>query len=334
MKKLIISFCITAFAINASAQDIHFSQFYNSPLTLNPALTGRVNGAYRVGVIYRNQWLQSTPSGSPFVTYSGSFDMPFHLKNKDAVGAGVVVYQDNAGDGALKTTTFMASGAYHKALDKAGKHSLSLGTQLGYLQKKFDDQDGITENQFVGTVLDPTRPNGESLGGSQGSFDLNVGLMWNSLVGKRSAVYAGGSIFHVLEPTNNFVENTNFDIPRRFSMNAGADIGLGEKFSLLPSVIYQLQESADELNIGLAAAYMFSPNFTAYLGGFFRNPEIAPIIYTAFEFKNFRLGISYDIPQDEVKTLKDPGSVELSLIYIGKPKELPNPNSLLFCPRF
>lgn len=338
MKKIfaaIVCFCVVG---QLFAQDIHFSQFYNSPLTLNPALTGKMNGAYRVGAIYRNQWFQSSPTGTPFVTYSGSFDAPIRFKN-DALGLGLVAYQDNAGEDALKTLNIMGSVAYHKALGKSGKHSLSLGTQLGYLQKKLDDGAIITENQHQGTIYNPNLPTGENLDGSKGLFDMNIGLMWNSMVGKRSAIYAGGSMFHVLAPQNNFVQNVQFNMPRRFVANGGADIGLSEKFSLLPSLIFQYQDKAKELNAGLAMAYAFNQTFTWYLGGFYRFPETAPIAYTAFEFKGFRLGVSYDVPLSDVKELRPingsrPGSIEVSLLFVGKPKELPNPSSLLFCPRF
>jgi len=38
------------------AQDPEFSQFFASPLTLNPALTGKFSGSLRVAGNYRNQW--------------------------------------------------------------------------------------------------------------------------------------------------------------------------------------------------------------------------------------------------------------------------------------
>ena len=59
--KLIFSIILTvlsvAFVPNSSqAQDIHFSQYYNSPLTTNPALTGIFRGDIRAYGIYRSQW--------------------------------------------------------------------------------------------------------------------------------------------------------------------------------------------------------------------------------------------------------------------------------------
>jgi len=333
MKKLLAIIAIFS-SVNLWAQDIHFSQFYNSPLTLNPALTGKMNGAYRVGFLYRNQWFQASETGTPFITYSGFADAPIRFK-KDALGVGLVAFQDNAGEGALKTMSAMASVAYHKGMGKDGRHSLSLGVQLGINQKKLSDGDIRTENQYIGTFYDPNRPTGENLKGSNTKFDMNVGLHWNSMVGKRSAIYAGGALFHVLSPENNFVQNVSYKLPRRFTVNGGADIGLGEKFSLLPTLIFLYQDKAKEINAGAAFAYAFSQSFTWYLGGYYRiNTVKEPIAYTAFDFKGFRLGLSYDFALTELNGSNKPGSIELSLIFVGKAKPLPNPSSILFCPRF
>ncbi len=333
MKKFFVIAIILFSGISLFAQDIHFSQFYNSPLTLNPALTGKMNGSYRIGAIYRNQWFQYSTTGSPFVTYSGSFDMPINLKN-DAIGVGLFVYQDNAGEDFLKTLNVMASLAYHKAIGKDGKHALSIGTQLGYIQKRISEDDLRFFNNYDGTVYNPNRPSGEFFGNnSKGNFDFNVGLMWSSMFGKRSAFYAGGSMFHILQPENNFVQNFKFDLLRRYVGHAGLDIGIGEKFAILPSVIFMNQNKAQELNMGAALAYDFTKSFTWYLGGFYRLND-APIAYTAFEVKGARLGISYDFVTSSLKNYNKPGAIELSLIYVGKPKPLPNPSSLLFCPRF
>ena len=54
------------------SQDIHYSQFYSSPLTLNPALTGVNDCTYRIAAMYRNQWQSVT---DPYQTPSISFDI-------------------------------------------------------------------------------------------------------------------------------------------------------------------------------------------------------------------------------------------------------------------
>ena len=60
----------------AQAQDPHFSQFFASPLTLNPAFTGKFDGQWRLAANHRDQW-PSIPKA--YVTTSASLDFPVSL---------------------------------------------------------------------------------------------------------------------------------------------------------------------------------------------------------------------------------------------------------------
>ena len=108
MKKLLLTLLLFAGFVSVSlAQDPNFSQFFASPLTLNPALTGKFDGTFRVAGNYRNQW----PSiNNAFVTKTASAD--FHLlKNNlpeiDRWGFGVLFMNDQNGNGALAPTNFL-----------------------------------------------------------------------------------------------------------------------------------------------------------------------------------------------------------------------------------
>ena len=62
------------------SQDLHFAQFFNSPLTTNPANTGFIpDGDYRLGINYRNQW--SNIMTMPYKTMSAFGDMQI-MKDK------------------------------------------------------------------------------------------------------------------------------------------------------------------------------------------------------------------------------------------------------------
>ena len=81
----------------AQAQDPGFSQFFASPLSLNPALTGKFNGVVRIAGNYRNQW----PSiNNAFITSTVSVDAPI-LRNKlpenDTWGIGLMAMTDKTG---------------------------------------------------------------------------------------------------------------------------------------------------------------------------------------------------------------------------------------------
>ena len=48
MKKILLLISILVFVKWAEAQDPNFSQFFSSPLNVNPALTARINSDWRV----------------------------------------------------------------------------------------------------------------------------------------------------------------------------------------------------------------------------------------------------------------------------------------------
>src|SRR6476661_5740168 len=99
MRKILCSIVILAFALESHAQDPNFSQFFASPLTLNPALTGKFDGVYRVAINYRNQW---PTINNAFTTATASVDFGI-LKNRipdfDQFGIGVMGFTDKSGNG-------------------------------------------------------------------------------------------------------------------------------------------------------------------------------------------------------------------------------------------
>src|SRR5258708_32603958 len=109
MRRLIyVLICIIYFLPEQiQAQDPAFSQFFASPLTLNPALTGKFNGIIRVAGNYRNQWPQIN---NAFVTSTISVDGNI-LGNKispgDAWGVGIMAMSDRTANGIL-TSNYVA----------------------------------------------------------------------------------------------------------------------------------------------------------------------------------------------------------------------------------
>src|ERR1700748_3292416 len=61
--------CLALSVFRGNAQDLHFSQWFNSPLITNPANTGFIPDAdYRIGANYRDQW--SAVMATPYKTMS------------------------------------------------------------------------------------------------------------------------------------------------------------------------------------------------------------------------------------------------------------------------
>src|SRR3954462_3737831 len=101
MKKIVLLLMTGCSLLKTIAQDPNFSQFYSSPLSLNPALTGKFNGKLRVAGNYRNQWPEISQA---FITSSLSVDMPIltnRLSETDTWGIGILAMTDKTANGIL-----------------------------------------------------------------------------------------------------------------------------------------------------------------------------------------------------------------------------------------
>src|ERR1041385_2331813 len=105
--------CMVLALLQGHAQDLHFSQWFNSPLTTNPANTGFIPDAdYRLGANYRNQW--SSIMTTPYKTMSVWGDAQVFRDRIETgwVGLGGAILRDVAGTGALTSTKVYASVGY------------------------------------------------------------------------------------------------------------------------------------------------------------------------------------------------------------------------------
>ena len=126
MKKIYTLIFAVLAGLSVFAQDIHFSQVFNAPLWLNPALTGFTPGVARVGVNYRNQWYSANNNGffrSPFMTTALNFDMPIKI-NDDALGVGLFVANDQQGANTFTGVSALASVSFIKTLGSNGNHHM------------------------------------------------------------------------------------------------------------------------------------------------------------------------------------------------------------------
>ena len=327
---IILLVCISTVGI---AQDVHFSQYYASPLNLNPAFTGGFNGMFRAVVNYRNQWFSALGSSS-YVTYSGSFDAPILRKklNYDQLGVGGVIYNDRSGDGGLTNLTVMVGLAYHKSLDQFNRFSLALGAHAGITQKRVDFSSLLFENDIVG---------GPAENVSQSSFiypDFSIGLLFRGSFTDRITAYVGGSAVHLHRPEETFLTTTGEGnrIEPRFNVHGGIDFGIGENVTLTPGFLYKLQNNAQEITPGVAFGYRLTDISALYLGAWFRALDTdALIAMAAFEVSGFRVGLSYDVNLSDYKPASNgQGGLEVSLIYIHKQEATQQISPVKFCPRF
>ena len=329
---------VLASAINA--QDPNFSQFFASPLTLNPALTGKFDGSFRVAGNYRNQW---PTINNAFVTKTASFDFGI-LKNKladvDQLGVGILALTDQAGDGVMVTNSAGLSLAYHKGLDENGYHQIGAGFQGTYVNKRLDINKVDFEDEL--TPLGFTGVTNEVFSNQQinvNYVDINAGFLYNGSTNGYNNFYVGASMYHINRPKESFL-GADFLLTPRVTLQAGGKIPIGSYHSFNISTNYSFQANAKNFVAGGTFSYNVNSNIenptNVFLGAWTRISSIyndAVIPYFGLEFKSIHIGYSYDINVSPLKSASNSvGGNEISLIYIKKPSD-PNTKKLN-CPRF
>ena len=194
----------------STAQDIHFSQFYNSPLSTSPANAGFIPDAdYRVGVHYRNQF--SNIMTLPYKTMSVFADVQlFRDKMENGwMGAGLLFLNDVAGTGSLQSNKIYASLAYHQMI---GNSSLvSAGFNVGFANKRIDVSKLTFPDQFDGTFFDHDLPTAVSLVNTAVSYpDIQAGVNYAYFPTDNIYLTAGYSIHHVNTPYESFFAEKSY----------------------------------------------------------------------------------------------------------------------------
>ncbi len=328
---LLTGFCV-------SAQDLHFSQFFNSPLTTNPANTGFIPDAdYRLGVNYRTQW--SNIMSMPYKTISAFGDAQlFRDKLENGwLGIGGVILSDVAGSGSLRSTKIYGSVAYHQLLGNSSL--LSGGFNLGWANKRIDLTNLKFPSQFDGKFFDGgiKDANYPSFANTSVSyFDLQVGMNYAYFPQENVYINAGYSIHHVNSPRETFFNNQTNDglIPIRHIGFVNAILKVDPKVIINPNIYFTTQAKATELVGGLNANYNLSETGEKQLiGGLYYRYKDAVIPMAGFVVNTLKFTFSYDATTSSLKNFNNyRGAMEFSLIKNGFYPANTDRQSL--CPKF
>ena len=227
MRKLLFYTIAILFTLSAKAQDPHFSQFFASPLTLNPAFTGKFDGKWRLAANHRDQW-PSIPKA--YVTTSASVDFPIlasKIPTGDVFGIGISGLSDASADNALKLNYGSLSLSYHRALDEDGYNTIGAGFQGTYSSMTIDPskltfEDQLTQNGF-------TNPTNDILtnGNNQSYFDVNAGLLYSGSTNGENNYYLGVSMYHINRPKVSF-KDKNWYLSGRVTIHGGGSFPVSD----------------------------------------------------------------------------------------------------------
>lgn len=337
--------CLLLLSVNycllpaANSQDLHFSQFFNTPLTTNPANTGFIPDAdYRIGAHYRNQW--SSILTAPYKTTSIYGDAQI-LRDKFEngwMGIGAVVLSDVAGTGGLRSTKVYGSVAYHQMLGEASL--LSAGFNLGWVNKRIDLSKLTFPSQFNGKFFDGSitanYPNFVATNVSY--FDMQAGINYAYFPDDNTYLNAGYSIHHVNRPAETFFAPAG-DSSRLSMRHIGfvnAILKPNDRVIINPNAYYTMQANASELVVGLNANYNLSEGGEKQLiAGVYYRVGDAAIPMVGFEIKNIRFTFSYDATTSALKNFNNlQGASEFNITKKGYYSEYNGDTRKVLCPKF
>jgi len=344
--KSVIFFAVLFIGTSITAQDIHFSQFYMSPLNLNPALTGVMNCNTRVVANYRNQW-SPILRGDAYNTYSVSYDQKIAVGRSDYFGIGGSFWGDRAGALSYGTTQGRMSFSYSKRMGGYRKtaHYLVFGADAGITQRRVDLTGARWPSQHDGNggfdediIVNPDGFNTEFL-----HADVAAGLVWFSVLDAKNSYYVGLAMHHLNQPNVTFYENGPVEaLTTRFTAHMGGEFEMNRDISFVPGFVFLSQGEHMQFNFGTSFRFNLgsrSDGQSWQVGGWYRIGNKveggihsdAVIISTRFDYGNYGIGFSYDITVSKLQQAGSAnGAFEFSLNYLicGSEKRS------VYCPRF
>ena len=332
--KLILFVIVMVAGAGLKAQDIHFSQFYLSPLNLNPAMTGAMDCNIRLVANYRNQW--ASVIQNPYTTYSVSYDQKVPVGRYDFIGFGATFWNDVAGEVNFSTSTAKGSASYLKRMGGTRKtaHYLVAGVELGFAQRSIDFLLAKWGSQGLNGVYDPNSPSNEtSLNSSITFADLGAGLLWYSALRNDNSFYVGGAFHHLNSINVSFQDDLNELYYSRLTFHVGGEINFNGRAGLSPGMIVMSQGPHLQVNSGLSLKFILGSKRDQqafHIGLWNRvskqddgiegtnSPVLldALILSTRFDYQTFSIGFSYDVNVSSLAAASN-GSAgpEFALVY-------------------
>jgi type IX secretion system PorP/SprF family membrane protein len=339
-KLLLLLILQVLIGFSLEAQDLHFSQWFNSPLTTNPANTGFIPDAdYRLGANYRNQW--SSIMAEPYKTMSVWGDAQVFRDRIQSgwLGLGGVILHDVAGSGSLTTTEVYGSVAYHQMVGYSSL--LSIGFNTGYVNKRINNANLKFPDQFDGTFFDSQLPTSVVIDQPNVNyFDMQVGMNYAYFPDKNKYINVGFSVQHINQAKESFftTDVVGFDdrIQPRYIGFINCSFKTSEQVIINPMGYYTQQAGASETVAGFNVQYNLSGDGDQQvIGGLYYRFSESVIPMVGFVYKNIRIMFTYDVTTSSLKQYNNGnGAWEFAIIRQGDYSEYNGDRHESLCPTF
>jgi type IX secretion system PorP/SprF family membrane protein len=325
--------------MQTQAQDLHFSQWFNSPLTTNPANTGFIPDAdYRIGANYRNQYVNIMSVPYKTMSIYGDVQVLRDRMENGWLGLGGVILRDVAGSGSLTSTKAYGSIAYHQMLGYSSL--LTAGFNVGWANKRIDPSSLKLPDQFNKATgfFDAGIPTSVVFNNTSTSYlDLQVGMNYAYFPSENVYLNGGLSVHHINRPKETFFSDQDFDnrLAPRYIGFLNASLKLSDMVIVNPMAYYSNQSRASELVIGGNLNYNLSGDgSTQLLGGLYYRTSDALIPMVGFQWTNLRMTFTYDVTMSQLSAYNNSrGGVEFSLVKHGFFSQMTS-NRQSWCPSF
>jgi len=322
-KLLILLFVLP---LSLKAQDVHFSQFYETAILRNPALTGVFSDDYKVGVIYRSQW---SSVSNPYQTGAANIELhtPVHGGN-DNISFGLLSYYDKAGSINYQTMAVYPAINYNKSLGDKNNSFVSVGFTGGYLQNSFDPGKATFNNQYINNFFSSTNPTGENITNAKLAYwDIGTGINFNSTAGKNGDIsyMLGVAGYHFSTPATSYMNDKSLKLPMRWNGNGFLGYKINETYTLQLQANYMQQGVYSEMIGGVLVGWDksivtndgSSPFFAIYAGVLYRVQDaFVPVL--KLKYKDYSFGLSYDVNVSKLEPASQlRGGMEITIFKTG-----------------
>lgn len=322
------------------AQDLHFSQFMNSPLLTNPANTGFMpDGDYRLGANYRNQWASVTAFPYKTMSVYGDVQTMQNSDNTGWLGLGGVILRDVAGTSVLTSTKIYGSIAYHQMINAGSL--LSLGFNVGWANKNINTSNLSFPSQWNGRFFDAhqvgTAPKFDA--NNINYLDMQVGMNYAYFPTDRAYFNAGFSAMHVNRPRETFFSSqsgVDNRVPVRYTGFLNGSFKVSDMLIVNPNIYASLQTKSYEIVGGLNAHYNISGDGEKILiaGAYYRYRDaIIPMV--GLGLKDYTFMFTYDVTTSSLSNFNNGrGAMEFSLVKTGVVDRYRGNKRESMCPSF
>jgi type IX secretion system PorP/SprF family membrane protein len=298
-------FCYAFAAIYAEkvfAQDPQFTQFFNTPVYINPAMTGTTE-QWRANLLHRSQWL-AIDAQYLSTTLSGEFHAP-SIRS----GFGVLFTHDLVGIDRSLNTSFAGSYSFYIPF-RSWTARLGLQASLFYQSRDFSNL------LFVSQVLPNQAPVSEAFLATDRLYaDFAGGAMLYN-----KTFWLGLAMHHLNSPTIADLSTGFAQAPYRYSAHAGANFGfhiMSGMTYLKPAMLFKMQGAVKQFDINTRLSF---EKFPLSLGVYYRDMIFLGGYRDALAFSagwkvgDFTFTYSYDVTISGL-TMASGGTHEISVVF-------------------